>query len=150
MKHFIYHFTSILHGLIRTHKWPAPNVGGFIAQVVRASHRYREVTGSNPVEVLTCSGFYMQLLKINCIHNCNDHGLLDFKSAVQCIKHFIYHFTSILHGLIKTYKWPAPNAAGFIAQLVRAFHRYREVTGSNPVEVLTFSGFYIQLLKLHS
>jgi len=24
MKHFIYQFTSILHGLIRTHKWPAP------------------------------------------------------------------------------------------------------------------------------
>ena len=22
MKHFIYHFTSILHGVIRTHKWP--------------------------------------------------------------------------------------------------------------------------------
>ena len=29
--------------------------------------------------------------------------------------------------------------------------QYRcEVTGSNPVEVLTFSGFYTQLLKLHS
>ena len=28
------------------------DVSGFIAQVVRASHRYREVTGSNPVEVL--------------------------------------------------------------------------------------------------
>ena len=27
---------------------------------------------------------------------------------------------------------------------------YREVTGSNPVEVLTFSGFYTQLLKLLS
>ena len=61
---FIYHFTSILHGLIRTHKWPTPNVSGFIAQLVGASHRYREVTGSNPVEVLTFSGFYTQLLKI--------------------------------------------------------------------------------------
>ena len=64
MKHFIYHFTSILHGLIRTHKWPSPNVSGFIAQLVRASHRYREVTGSNPVKLLTFSGFYMQLLKL--------------------------------------------------------------------------------------
>ena len=26
----------------------------------------------------------------------------------------------------------------------------REVTGSNPVEVLTFTGFYAQLLKLRS
>ena len=64
MKCFIYHFTSILHGLIRTHKWPAPNVSGFIAQLVRASHRYFEVTGSNPVEVLTFSGFCSQLLKL--------------------------------------------------------------------------------------
>ena len=31
-----------------------------------------------------------------------------------------------------------------------ASHRYREVTSSNPVEVLTFSGFYTQLLKLGS
>ena len=30
---------------IRTHKWPPPNVSGFIAQLVRASHRNREVTG---------------------------------------------------------------------------------------------------------
>ena len=29
-------------------------------------------------------------------------------------------------------------------------HRCREVMGSNPVEVLTFSGFYTQLLKLRS
>ena len=42
------------------------------------------------------------------------------------------------------------NVSGFIAQLVRASHRHREVTGSNPVEVLTFSGFYTQLLKLRS
>ena len=42
----------------------------------------------------------------------------------------------------------ATDISGFIAQLVRASHRYREVTGSNPVEVLTFSGFYTQLLKL--
>ena len=53
--------------------------------VVRASHRYREVTGLNPVEVLTFSGFYRQLL--NCVHNCNDHSLLDLKSAVQHMKY---------------------------------------------------------------
>ena len=32
------------------------------------------------------------------------------------------------------------NVSGFIAQLIKASHRYREVTGSNPVEVLNFSG----------
>ena len=40
--------------------------------------------------------------------------------------------------------------SGFIAQLVTALHRCREVTGSNPVEVLTFSGFCSQLLELRS
>ena len=87
---------------------------------------------------------------LNCVQNCDDHGLLDFKSAVQCMRHFIYHFTSIPHGLIRTHKWPAPNVSGLIAQLVRASHRYREVTSSNPVKVLTFSGFCSQLLKLRS
>ena len=33
---------------------------------------------------------------------------------------------------------PATNISGFIAQLIRASHLYREVTGSNPVEVLNF------------
>ena len=45
----------------------------------------------------------------------------------------------------------ALNVSGFfIAQLVRASHRYREVTGSNPVEVLNFSSFFTQLQKLRS
>ena len=48
--HIPFHHWFIPHGTIRTHKWPAPNVSGFIAQLVRASHRNREVTGSNPVE----------------------------------------------------------------------------------------------------
>ena len=47
--------------------------------------------------------YYTQLLKL-CSINCDDHSLLDFKSAVQYMKHFIYHFTSILHGLIRTHK----------------------------------------------
>ena len=37
-----------------------------------------------------------------------------------------------------------------IAQVVRASHRNHEVTGSNPVEVLTFSGFCTQLQKLRT
>ena len=34
---------------------------------------------------------------LNCVHNCNDHSLLDFKSAVQCMKYFIYHVTYFLY-----------------------------------------------------
>ena len=82
----------------------------------------------------------------------------DFTSAVQYMKYFIYNFTFIPDGIftfipdgiIRTHKWPAPNVSGFITQLVGVSHRYREVTAPNPVEVLNFSGFYKQLLKLRS
>ena len=76
MKHFIYHFMSIPHGLIRSHKWPPLIVSGFIAQLVRASHWCCEITGSNPVEVLPFSGFYIRNC-LNCVHNCEDHSLLE-------------------------------------------------------------------------
>ena len=58
---------------------PAPNVSGFIGQLVRASHRYRGVTGSNPVEVLNFSGFFTQFIiariiaSLNNNHNKNLH-----------------------------------------------------------------------------
>ena len=38
--------TFIPYWLVRTHKGAAPNVSGFITQLVRASHGYGEVTGS--------------------------------------------------------------------------------------------------------
>ena len=61
-----FHCCFILHGnMIRTHKWPAPNVSGFIAQLVRVSHWYRKVKDSNPVEVLKFSGFFTQLQKLH-------------------------------------------------------------------------------------
>ena len=65
---------------------------------------------------------------------------LDFTSAIQYMIHFIYHYVHwFIHlGNIWTHKWPAANISGFIAQLVRMSHLYHEVTGSNPVEVLTF------------
>ena len=44
------------------------------------------------------------ILKHIIYHNCDDHSLLDFKSAVQYMKRFIYHFTSTLHGLIRSHK----------------------------------------------
>jgi len=68
----------------------------FIAQLVRsrASHRYHEVTGSNPVEVLTFSGFSIRNC-LSCVHNCEDHILLHFSSAVRYMEHLICHFAKI-------------------------------------------------------
>ena len=48
----------------------------------------------NGVEVLTFSGFCIRSC-INCVHNCEDHSLLDLTSAVLYMKHFIYHFTHL-------------------------------------------------------
>ena len=59
-----------------------------------------------------------------------------------CIKCFIYRTAGVKSSKLWTHKWPALNVSGFIAQLLRASHLYREVTGSNPV--LTLSGFYIR------
>ena len=66
IKYFIYKFTFIPHGFIRTHKRPAPNVSGFIAQLVRG----------HLVKVLDFSGFYIHNC-INCVHNYEDDSLLD-------------------------------------------------------------------------
>ena len=72
----------------------------------------------------------------------------DLKSSKPWSSQFWTQFKQLRTEAWKNEKWPAPNVSGFIAQLVRASHRYREVTGSNPVEALTFSGFCSQLLKL--
>ena len=58
--------TLFFHGDIWTHNWPAPQRQWLHSSVGRASHRYREVTGSNPVEVLNFffSGFFTQLQKL--------------------------------------------------------------------------------------
>ena len=87
-------------------------------QLVSPSHRYHEVTGSNPVEVLNFSGFYIRNC-INCVHNCEDHSLLDFTSAVQYIKYSIYHFK---YGNLNIVPSPAArsekyDSRGFIAHI---------------------------------
>ena len=101
----------------------------FRSSVGRASHQYREVTGSNPVEVLNV--FQASLGNcINCVHF--DDLFFIFISFTQFIWFISYIInTNFFHG--------------------RASHWYREVTGSNPVEVLNFfSGFFTQLRKLRS
>ena len=78
---------------------------------------------------------------INCVHNCEDHSTsFDFISAVLIwfISYTSITFSHLLHRNIWTHNWPAPNISGFIAQFVGASLRYREVEGSNSVEVLNF------------
>ena len=53
-----------------------------------------------------------------------------------------------IHWLWLIDNWPTPKISGLIGQWVTAPHRHREGMGSNPVEVLNFSGFSMQLLKI--
>ena len=65
------------------------------SSVGRASHRYREVTGSNPVEV---RNFFQASLRncINCVH-CDDHF-------------FIFKDANFDHDLLKTAEEIAPQS----------------------------------------
>ena len=86
--------------------------------------------GSNELEK---SPDFLRLLYAitkNCVHNCEDHSLLDFKSAVQYIT-----LHSFLTGSLEPTTF---NVSGFIAQLVRASHKFREVTGSNTINKIAF------------
>ena len=81
--------THLFHGNIWIHNWPAPNVSGFIAQLVEHRTGDREVTGSNPVEALI---FFQASLRncINCVH-CDDHFFI-FISFPQFI-HDLFHIS---------------------------------------------------------
>ena len=151
MIHFIYHQHSFLS---REHMNPQLTCSQrqwLHSSVGRASHRYREVTGSNPVEVLDF--FFFQASLRNCL-NCVSlrRSYLHFISFPQFIYmiHFIYHQHSFLSREHMNPQLTCSQRQWLHSSVGRASHRYREVTGSNPVEVLDFffSGFFTQLLKL--
>ena len=71
------------------------------SSVGRASHRYREVTGSSPVEVLNFFQASLRNCK-NCDHNCEDHSSFDFISAVHI---WFISYASFTKQNGKTPKW---------------------------------------------
>ena len=77
--------TQFFHGNIWTHNWPAPNVSGFITQLVEHRTGNREVTGSNPVEVLNFffSGFFTQLHKLRSLRRSFLHLQLKYSSKIN-------------------------------------------------------------------
>ena len=72
---------AVMNSILTLHR-EACDVSGFIAQLVRASHWYREVTGSNPVEVLNFFRLLYTIAKIAFI-TARIIASLDFISAVQ-------------------------------------------------------------------
>ena len=47
------------------------------------------------IEAWKIQDFYIHNC-INCIHNCEEHSLLDFTSAVQYLKYLVYNFKTVL------------------------------------------------------
>ena len=86
------------------HQWLYSSVG-------RALHRYHEVTGSNPVEVLIFfSGFFTQL-HVNCVH-CDDHFFI-FITLIDLT--------------------PRPHYGGIMAEQLEHWTCNLEATSSSPV-----------------
>ena len=70
----------------------------------------------------------------------------DLQPQFKCVGYFIYtshHFTP--HGRYELNKLTSLPMCGFIAQLVEHRTGIAEVTGSNPVEALIFSGFFFPI-----
>ena len=74
-----------------------------------------------------------------------------FRSSYMIYFIYICHI-HLLHGNVWTHNWPVPNISDFTAQLVGASPGYREVEGSNSIDVLNFFqvSSYTQLHKLPS
>ena len=142
MNYFIYtYIISLLTGRYELNKLTLLPMCGFIAQLVEHRTGIAEVTGSDPVEVLI---FFRLLLfsYLNWKTHCEDHSSLSSITAVH-MNYFIYtYIISLLTGRYELNKLTSLPMCGFIAQLVEHRTGIAEVTGSNPVEALIFSGFF--------
>ena len=76
--------------------WPAPNVSGFTAQLVEHRIGNREVTGSNPVEVLNFFQASLSNCK-NCVH-C-DHHFFIFENYIH-VKMLLTKVYSAVHYIV--------------------------------------------------
>ena len=142
--------THFFHGNIWTHNWPAPNVSGFIAQLVE--HR-TGIARSRVQTPLNSWIFFQASLRncINCVHF--DDLFFIFISFTQFIWFISYIInTNFFHGNIWTHNWPAPNISGFISQLVEHRNWVSRGHGFKPRRSpeFFFSGFFTQLHKLRS
>ena len=86
--------TDFFHGNIWTHNWPAPNVRGFIAQLVE----HRTGIARSPVQTPLKSWIFFRLLLRNCINciYCDDHFFI-FISFTQFI-YDLFHISLAKQG----------------------------------------------------
>ena len=117
---------------------------GFIAQLVEHRRSIAKVTGSNPVEALIFSGFFFPIAyfgKFTAMITLYFRLQPQYKYELFHINFTSFHCTERFE-LNKLTSLPM---CGFIAQLVEHRTGIAEVTGSNPIEALGFSGFFFPI-----
>ena len=107
------------------------------SSVGRASHRYREVTGSSPVEVLNFFQASLRNCKIAIITARIILHLISYPQFTYDLFH-MHHSPSYLSREHMNPNLTCSQRQWLHSSVGRASHRYREVTGSSPVEVLIF------------
>ena len=127
----------IFHGNIWTHNWPAPNVSGFIAQLVE---RRTGIARSRVQAPLKSWIFFRLLYAIVKIAITTARIILHLISYPQ-FTYDLFHMHYSLTYLSREHMNPQLTCSQrqwLHSSVGRASHRYREVTGSSPVEVLNF------------
>ena len=127
----------IFHGNIWTQNWPAPNVSGFIAQLVE----HRTGIARSRVQAPLKSWFFFRLLyaivKIAIITARIILHLISYPQFTYDLFH-MHHSLTYLSREHMNPKLTCSQRQWLHSSVGRASHRYREVTGSSPVEVLNF------------
>ena len=127
----------IFHGNIWTQNWPAPNVSGFIAQLVER----RTGIARSRVQAPLKSWIFFRLLyaiaKIAIITARIILHLISYPQFTYDLFH-MHHSSSYLSREHMNPKLTCSQRQWLHSSVGRASHRYREVTGSSPVEVLNF------------
>ena len=117
------------------------------SSVGRASHRYREVTGSSPVEVLNFFRLLYAIAKIATITARIILHLISYPQFTYYLFH-IHHSPSYFSREHMNPKLTCSQRQWLHSSVGRASHRYREVTGSSPVEVLNFFRLLYAIAKI--
>ena len=127
----------IFHGNIWTQNWPAPNVRGFITQLVER----RTGIARSRVQAPLKSWIFFRLLyaiaKIAIITAWIILHLISYSHFTYDLFH-MHHSPTYLSREHMNPKLTRSQRQWLHSSVGRASHRYREVTGSSPVEVLNF------------
>ena len=140
-----YEATDVGSRSISTQNWPAPNVSGFIAQLVERRTGIARSRVQAPLKSWIFFRLLYAIVKIAIITARIILHLISHPQFTYDLFHMHHSFTYLSREHMNP-KLTCSQRQWLHSSVGRASHRYREVTGSSPVEVLNFfSGFFTQL-----